>query len=104
MRSVTNRFTRVITHSAVDCGERIVRDELPPRGFVSPCGGVRQPGLDVLPGWTTGIARRQQVEIYGSALTHRAAEKMPVPQIRERCEVFGVSHQPGNRTVVPGIS
>jgi hypothetical protein len=104
MRSVTDRFTRVITHPAVDCGERVVRDELTPRRFVSPCGGVRQPGLDILPGWTSGIARRQQVEVDGSALTHWPAEKMPVPEVRERCEVFGVSHQPGNRTVVPGIS
>ena len=104
MGSVADGFTRVIAHPAVDCGERVVRDELPPRGFVPACGGVRQPGLDVLSGWTTGIARRQQVDVDGSAFAHRAAERMPVAQVRERRDVFGISHQPGNRTVVPGIS
>src|SRR6476619_3031545 len=97
MGSVADVFTRVIAHPAVDRGEWVVRDELPPRGFVATCGGVRQPGLDVFARWTPGIARRQQVDVNGSSLTHRAAEMMPVAQVRKRREVSGSGHQPGNR-------
>ena len=75
MGSVADGFTRVIAHPAVDCGEWVVRDELTPRGFVPTGGGVRQPGLDVLSGGTTGIARRQQVDVDGSAFTHRAGRE-----------------------------
>ena len=31
MCSVADSFTRVIAHPAMDCGERVVRDQLPPR-------------------------------------------------------------------------
>ena len=69
--SVADGFTRVIAHPAVDGGEWVVLDELSPRGFVPTGGGVRKPGLDVLSGGASGIARRHQIDVDGPALAHR---------------------------------
>jgi hypothetical protein len=47
-----------------------------------------KPGLDVLPGGATGIARRQQIDVDGSAFAHRSGPRLPVRQVRERREVM----------------
>src|SRR6476619_1680965 len=104
IRSVADGFTRVIAHPAVDGGEWIILDEPSPRGFVPTGGGVCQPGLDVLAGGASGIARRHQVDVDGAAFAHRPGPRVPVAQVRKRRDVLEASHQPGNRTVVPGIS
>ncbi len=50
------------------------------------------------------IAGWQQIDVDGPMLAHRAAKGMPpLAEVRERRDVMGISHQPGNRTVVPGI-
>jgi hypothetical protein len=72
----------------VDGGERVVRDELPPGGFVPPGGGVRQPRLNVLSGRAPGIAGRQQIDVDGPVFAHRACPGMPMAEVRERRDVF----------------
>src|SRR5262249_7686623 len=45
---VADALAGVVAHPAVDRGQRVVGDELPPRLLVVAHFGVRQPGLDVL--------------------------------------------------------
>ena len=86
--SVADGFTRVIAHPAVDGGEWVVLDELSPRGFVPTGGGVRKPGLDVLSGGASGIARRHQIDVDGPAFAHRPGPRVPVAEVRKRRDVL----------------
>src|SRR5690349_2396114 len=85
--SVANVFTRVVAHPAVDCGKRVVRDELTPGLFVPAGGGVGEPGLNILSGGTTGVAGRQQIDVDGSAFAHGSRAGLRVRQVRKRGEV-----------------
>ena len=85
--AVADALARVVADPPVDRGERIVRDELTPRLLVPARLGVRQPGLDVLAGRAAGVARRQQVDVDGSALSDRAGVGAPVQQVRQRRHV-----------------
>src|SRR6202162_831888 len=88
MGAVADGFTRVVAHPSVDCGEWVVRNELTPSVFVPAGGGVCKPRLDVLPGGATGIAGRQQINVDGSARTHRPGPGLPMRQVRKRRDVM----------------
>src|SRR5215472_5068220 len=84
---VADALTGVVADPPVDRGQRIVGDKLPP-GLLMPAGlGVRQPGLDVLPGRAARVARWQQVEVHGTALPHRPGSPAPVQQVGQRRHV-----------------
>src|SRR6476469_5724538 len=97
--SVADGFTWVVAHPAVDGGAWVVLDELTPRGFVATGGGVRQPGLDILSGGASSIARRHQIDVDRSALANRTGPRVPAAKVRKRRDVLVTSHHPGNRTV-----
>jgi len=103
--AVADALTRVVADPPVDRGQWIVRDKLAPSLLVSACPGMREPGLDVLAGRAAGIARRQQVDVNGSALPDRAGERAPVQQVRQRRHVpHRVAHASRHRraAMAPG--
>ena len=59
---------------------------------------VRQPRLDVLAGRAAGVAGRQQVDVDGPTLAHRAGARVHVHEIRERRQV---SLRAGHTATVP---
>ena len=87
---VADALARVVADPAVDRRHRIVRGQLPPRSLVVTGLGVRQPGLDVLPGRAAGVARRQQVDVDGALLADRPGAGPPVQQIRQRRDAVAV--------------
>ena len=86
--AVADALARVVADPPVDRGQRIVGDELTPRLLVPARLSVREPGLDVLAGRAAGVARRQQVDVDGSALPDRAGVGAPVQQVRQRRDVL----------------
>ena len=85
--AVADALARVVADPPVDRGQRVVGDELAPRLLVPAGLRVRQPGLDVLAGRAAGVARRQQVDVDGTALADRAGVGAPVQQVRQRRDV-----------------
>ena len=100
--AVADALARVVADPPVDRGQRIVGDELTPRLLVPARLGVREPGLDVLAGRAAGIARRQQIDVDGSALADRAGVGPSVQQVRQRRDVpHRVAHaSPSSRTTI----
>src|SRR5262249_54317258 len=91
---VADALAGVVADPAVDRGQRVVGDELPPRLLVPARLGVRQPGLDVLAGRAARVAGRQQVDVDGTALAHRPGPPAPVQQIGQRCHIGGIPPPP----------
>ncbi len=85
--AVADALARVVADSPVDRGKRVVCNELTPGLLVATRLGVREPGLDVLARRAARVARRQQVDVDGSALADRARVGGSVQQVGQRCDV-----------------
>jgi hypothetical protein len=85
--AIADVLAGVIADSAVNRGQRIVRDQLPPRPLVLTRLDVGEVRLDVLPGRAAGVARRQQVHVHRPPVPHRPGARMPVQQIRQPCHI-----------------
>ncbi|MPM87594.1 hypothetical protein SDC9_134694 [bioreactor metagenome] len=68
---VAGHLAWVVADPAMDRRERIVAGQLPPRGFGFTFLDEPEPLLNVLAGRTCVVAGRQQIDIDGSAGTHR---------------------------------
>jgi len=85
--TITNVFARVVTDAAVNRGQRIVVNQLTPRGFVVSILGERQPRLNILAGRTGVIAGGQKIDVLGSARAQRARTFTVAREIRALCEI-----------------
>jgi hypothetical protein len=77
----------VITDPTVDRRKRIVGDERTPRLLMVAGLDMSQPGLDVLTGRTGGVARREKVDVDGTATPNGSGPGAPVRQIRQRRDI-----------------
>ena len=93
--AVADALTRVVTDASVNRGERVVRDELPPRLLVLSVLRVRQPGLDVLARRAAGVARRQEVDVERPALSNRPGLRTPVQEVGKARNIL--QRSPGPR-------
>jgi hypothetical protein len=83
MCAVANRLAGAVADPAVDGGKRIVGDQLTPGLFVAASSDVGKPCLNVLPRRARGIARRQQIDIYRTAVAVRACAGPATQQVRQ---------------------
>ncbi len=79
--AVADALARVVADPPVDGRHRVVGGQLAPGLFMMAHFGVRQPGLNVLPGRASGIARRQQVQIDGPLLPNGPGAGASVQQV-----------------------
>ena len=74
---VADGLARVVADPPVDGGHRVVVGERPPGLLLAPVLDQGEPGLDVLARGAAGVARREQVEVDGALLPHRARAGPP---------------------------
>ena len=85
--AVAVALTRVVTDPPVDSGERVVRDQGPPRPLVLAVLNLGQIALDVLARRTGRVARRQQVHVDGPLGAHRPRTRVAVQQVGQGSDV-----------------
>ena len=101
--TVADALARVVTKPPVNRRERIVGHQLTPRVLVATRLRVRQPGLDVLPGWAAGIARGQEVDVDRAMLPGRSGAGVPVHQIGQRRHILPRAGHTGAATVEAAV-
>ena len=85
---VAHALAGVVADPPVDGRQRVVPHQFAPRLLVPAGLHVRQPGLDVLPGRATGVARRQQIQVDRPVGADRTGTGPSVEQIGQRRDVL----------------